>query len=217
MPVSVSASALAWVVLVPMRALPGAKSRLIDAADDASGHVRLVEAIRSDTLAAAAAAAGVAVVVPVVDAPGVTELASFVQAEAGLNGGLAEAAEWAVQRWPGHGVAALVGDLPALRAQDLAAALAAAAEQPRAYVADAPGTGTTLLSATPGTLLYPQFGPGSAARHARTGVYLAAAPGLRADVDTAEDLRAALQLGVGPATAAVLREQRSRCVHLDTA
>ena len=217
MPASVSARSLAWVVLVPMRALPGAKSRLIDAADDTLGHVRLVAAIRSDTLAAASAAAGVAVVVPVVDAPGVTELASFVQAQPGLNGGLAEAARWAAQRWPGYGLAVLVGDLPALRPQDLGAALAAAAEQPHAFVADAPGTGTTLLTAAPGALLNPEFGPGSAARHARAGVHLPAAAGLRADVDTAEDLRAALRLGIGPATAAVLRQQRSRGVRSGTA
>lgn len=217
MPTSGSASALAWVVLVPMRALPGAKSRLADAAEGAAGHARLVRAIRHDTLAAAGAAVGVAVVVPVVDGPGVTQSASFVQTQAGLNGGLAEAADWAQRRWPDRGVAALVGDLPALRAPDLSAALVAAAEQARAFVADAPGTGTTLLTATPGTPLRPQFGPGSAARHARTAVHLAAAPGLRADVDTAADLRVALRLGVGAATAAVLRQQASRGVHQGTA
>src|SRR5436305_745035 len=44
-------------------------------------------------------------------------------------------------------VAALSSDLPALRPQELAAALAAAAAADRCFVADAAGTGTTLLTA----------------------------------------------------------------------
>ncbi len=76
----------------------------------------------------------------------------------------------------------------------------------RAFVADAEGTGTTLLVAAPGVTLDPRFGGGSAARHAASG---AAAldgewPGLRRDVDTPADLAAALALGVGPATRAAL-------------
>jgi 2-phospho-L-lactate guanylyltransferase len=53
-------------------------------------------------------------------------------------------------------------------------------------------------------LVEPQFGIGSAARHDTLGARLEAGPGLRCDVDTAEDLDAAESLGLGPATAAVL-------------
>ncbi len=74
-------------------------------------------------------------------------------------------------------------------------------------VADAAGTGTTLLTAAPDVPLRPAFGGGSfqrhvsAGAHAVTGVALA---GLRRDVDTAADLDDACRLGVGRHTGAVL-------------
>jgi 2-phospho-L-lactate guanylyltransferase len=127
-----------------------------------------------------------------------------VQRTAGLNPALREAAEHATASWPADGVAALVGDLPAVRPDELAATLEAAAARPAGYVPDAEGTGTTLLTASPGTPLRPAFGPGSAARHAVHATPLAAGPGLRRDVDTTRDLDEAAALGVGPATAAAL-------------
>jgi 2-phospho-L-lactate guanylyltransferase len=71
-------------------------------------------------------------------------------------------------------------------------------------VADAAGTGTTLLTAL-GVGLDPHFGAGSARAHQQAGAVPLAGdwPGLTRDVDTAEDLRAALALGVGPRTAAL--------------
>jgi 2-phospho-L-lactate guanylyltransferase len=196
-----------WTVVIPAKALPQAKSRLLPATSDLAAHRRLVEAIRADTAAAAAAAANVARVVVVVDRtdpewqpPG----SVLVQSTPGLNAALAEAAAHAAATWPGDAVAALVGDLPALRPEDLAAALDAAAGYDRAFVLDAAGTGTTVLTARPGVLLRPAFGVGSGARHARTAHLVDAAPGLRHDVDTAADLRAAHRLGVGARTAAAL-------------
>jgi 2-phospho-L-lactate guanylyltransferase len=191
-------------VLIPAKALPEAKSRLLPASADDAAHRRLVRAIRADTLAAAGAADGVARVVVVTDRPG--EPGAFVQTGTGLNAALREAARHAAASWPADGVVALVGDLPALRPVELAAALSAAAEQPRSFVADAPGTGTTLLAARPGIPLDPAFGPGSAARHRARAAGLDAGPGLRHDVDTAADLDAAATLGLGPATAAVLAD-----------
>jgi 2-phospho-L-lactate guanylyltransferase len=202
-----------WTVVIPAKALPQAKSRLLPASADADAHRQLVRAIRSDTASAARAADGVARVLVVTDRPSDTEatdwpLASvLVQTSSGLNEALREAAEHAAANWPDDGVAALVGDLPALRPDDLAAALGQAAGHPRAHVPDAAGTGTTLLTATPGAELAPEFGDGSAARHAAGGApALTAAPGLRADVDTADDLLAATRIGVGPATAAVIAQ-----------
>jgi 2-phospho-L-lactate guanylyltransferase len=191
-----------WTVVIPTKALPEAKSRLLPASADASAHRRLVEAIRADTVAAAAAAPVVARVVLVADRPAGPGV--LVQTEPGLNPALREAAELAATSWPEDGVAALVGDLPALRPEELDTALGAAAGHPRAFVRDCAGTGTTLLTVGPGTSLRPAFGAGSARRHAADAVEVAAGPGLRHDVDTADDLAAAATVGLGPATRAVL-------------
>ncbi len=193
-----------WTVVIPAKALPAAKSRLLSASTDERAHRRLVEAIRADTAAAARAAAGVARVLVVsdrADGDGV-----LVQTVPGLNGALAEAADLAARSWPADGIAALVGDLPALRPAELAEALARAAAHPRTHVPDAAGTGTTLLTALPGVALAPAFGPGSAARHAADSVALDGGGGLRNDVDTAEDLLAASVLGLGRHTGAVLAQ-----------
>jgi 2-phospho-L-lactate guanylyltransferase len=196
-----------WTVLIPAKSLPEAKSRLLGASADPESHARLVLAIRADTITAARAAAGVARVLVVSDRPVAPDRDQvIVQAEPGLNAALREGAAHAATRWPGDGVAALVGDLPALRSEELAAVLALAAEHPRAFVSDAEGTGTTLLTAVSGQALLPAFGAGSAARHATSAAELAAGTGLRSDVDTAADLAAVLATGVGAATRAALAE-----------
>jgi 2-phospho-L-lactate/phosphoenolpyruvate guanylyltransferase len=190
-----------WTVLVPLRALPSAKSRLaVSLTPDV--HALIVEAIRADTLAAVRAAGPVARIVVIGDTDG--EGITLVQSSPGLNGALRDGAAYARERWPGDGVAALVGDLPALRPDEIASALDAAAGHPSAFVPDASGTGTTLLAATPGTALDPRFGLGSAARHAEIAAALPAGRGLRTDVDTVAELADADRFGVGPATAAVL-------------
>ncbi len=99
-------------------------------------------------------------------------------------------------------VVVLQGDLPALQAQELSEAIAAARHYKRSFVADRLGTGTSALFAF-GTPLDPRFGPDSAARHRRSGAIelTGAWPGLRCDVDTPADLAAARHLGVGSATA----------------
>lgn len=231
--------------MIPIKALPAAKSRLGDATGDAAAHARLVAAIRADTLAAVRATPTVARVVVITDraaptggadsggAAGDGPTATIVgdvnlgQTQAGLNAAVREAAGYCARRWPADGLAALVGDLPALRPDELASALAAAAHHRRAYVADAAATGTTLLTSTAPIELAPSFGVGSARRHAAVAAALDAGPGLRLDVDTAADLAAAAALGVGPATRAVLVDQSERAepadrsalpaVHLDPA
>lgn len=191
-----------WTVLIPVKALPGAKSRLAGFSADADAHARLVRAIRDDTLRAARDASGVARVVRVGDSPDVEH--DLLQHRRGLNAALAEGARLARHRWPTDGIAALVGDLPALTPAELASALAVAAEHPTGFVPDAAGTGTTLLTARPTAAFDPRFGPGSAARHGAHATALPAGPGLRQDVDTADDLRAAMLLGVGAHTVAAL-------------
>ncbi|GAA1763081.1 2-phospho-L-lactate guanylyltransferase [Agromyces humatus] len=116
------------------------------------------------------------------------------------------------RRW---GVAVLLGDLPALRPDELDAALEAASRHPLAFARDADGTGTTLATATRGavSVFEPQFGPDSAARHLAAGfVELAASDltGLTRDVDTVDALEAVLNHGVGDHTAEVVAHLADR-------
>jgi len=127
-------------VLVPVKALPGAKSRLAGLSTDAEAHARLVHAIRDDTLRAAREAAGVARVVRIGDTDDVEH--DLLQQRPGLNEALAEGAQYAAAQWPDDGIAALVGDLPALTAAELARSLAVAAHHETAFVATRRGTGT---------------------------------------------------------------------------
>jgi 2-phospho-L-lactate/phosphoenolpyruvate guanylyltransferase len=113
-------------------------------------------------------------------------------------------------RQPGA-LAVLLGDVPALRPDDLTLALIACAAHERALVPDQAGTGTVLLTARlltagPGHGLRPAFGVDSAAHHERLGAVRLDLdlPRLRQDVDTAADLRQAQRLGVGAATTALL-------------
>lgn len=196
-----------WTVIIPMRALPSAKSRLRAATSGPAAHARLVDAIRNDTLAAVAAAERVARIVLAVDRPWVaatTEHHTFIQQGRGLNAAVAQAQVWTQAQWPDDGVAALVGDLPALRSADLDAALEAAAEHDRCFTSDMWGLGTTMLTARPGVELQPAFGPQSGHRHYEIAVSLNPAPSLQCDVDTVEDLEIAVRLGVGPLTSQFL-------------
>jgi 2-phospho-L-lactate/phosphoenolpyruvate guanylyltransferase len=113
--------------------------------------------------------------------------------------------------------ALLLGDLPALRADDLGATLAAcdrllSAGAPQVTVPDADGQGTVLLAACSPGLLRPRFGIGSAAAHARVAVVLSdVAPGVRRDVDTDDHLDQAVRLGVGRRTTALLAARAAGC------
>ncbi|MCL9793571.1 2-phospho-L-lactate guanylyltransferase [Frankia sp. AgKG'84/4] len=132
----------------------------------------------------------------------------------GLNSALRHGAVVADRWWPGHALAAMSADLPALRTAELRRALIEAARHDRAVLADAAGTGTVLLTVRAGHPLDPAFGTLSHAAHRRSGaVDLTAAlgasvPGLRRDVDTVEDLAAAEHLGLGTATTAALDPRR---------
>ncbi len=236
-----------WVVVIPVKRLGAAKSRLRGAVADAH-HEGLALAMLRDTIAAVAACPDVGDVLVVTDDPVVTAMAPGLDARpvpdapsAGLNAAAAFGADVAagLHRWR----AVLAGDLPALRPGELAAALATAALGPAAlgpaaqgpaaqgpaaqgsaargtaargtaayggrhFLRDAAGTGTVLLTAGPGVPLDPHFGIGSAAAHAASGAVELSGdwPGLRHDVDTAADLSAALALGTGPHTSALLTE-----------
>jgi 2-phospho-L-lactate guanylyltransferase len=201
-----------WVVVVPVKELAVAKSRLRELAPDDRADLAL--AMSCDVVSAALAADPVTAVMVITNdlrAAAATEaLGAYVIADAedaGLNIALGNAARAAAVLHPRSGTAAVSADLPSLQAAELAAALSAGSGHPRTFVPDWHTTGTTLLTARAGVPLEPSFGSGSRERHRLSGaVELLNAEwlGLRRDVDTAEDLRAVAQLGVGPHTSAVL-------------
>jgi 2-phospho-L-lactate/phosphoenolpyruvate guanylyltransferase len=200
----------AWTVVVPVKRLAGGKSRLRGALP-AVPHEDLALALVLDTVAAAVDCPAVEAVLVVTDDPAVREPAVALGAKVipdAPGGGLNPAFRHGAAMAAGRAVVALAGDLPALRAQELGAALSAAPlAAVRGFVPDAAGTGTTLLAAPPGVSLDPRFGPDSAAAHAASGALALTGgwPTLRQDVDVPADLSAAIRLGVGAHTAALLK------------
>ena len=203
-----------WSVLLPVKVLAQAKSRLADLAGPRRAELAL--ALACDTVTAVLGCEAAARVVVITDDPvaqaTLGDLGALVipdEPRDGLNAALRHGAAVAAARWPGCGTAALSADLPALRPAELGRALDAAAARPNAFVADAAGDGTTLYTAAPGAAFRPAFGLASRARHASGGateLELRDIPGLRRDVDTPADLRAAAALGLGPRTAPLAAE-----------
>src|SRR5262249_24519339 len=202
-----------WSVVIPVKRLPLAKSRLNDGTRPAPAHRELALARALDSAAAALACPAVSRVVAVTDdelaAARLTGLGAVVvpdQPDRGLNPALVYGAGRAAALGPAEGVAVLSADLAALRPAELAAALAAAAAHPRAFVADAAGTGTPLPAAPPRVAPPPRDRPPAPAAHRESGAVELAGdwPSLRRDVDTADDLAVAAGLGLGPATSAAL-------------
>jgi 2-phospho-L-lactate guanylyltransferase len=239
-----------WTVLLPVKVLAHAKSRLAELAGERRRELAL--ALAADTIAAAGACPEVARVVVITSDPvagpllaalgaiivpdepadlrsrltaldgAALDAASLdararpngpgeLGAQEGLNAALRHGAAVAAARWPGTGLAALTADLPALSPAELGEALrtAGASAGQAAFVPDAARVGTTLYAVPPGGEFRPLFGGASRARHAASGAVqleLDDQAGLRRDVDTPDDLRAALTLGAGPRTTALAAE-----------
>lgn len=201
---------LRWGVVVPVKRLDVAKSRLAAYGERARRDLAL--AFAADVVAAAAACPVVEQVLVVTDDAQAAQLLRSLGAriapddpDAGLNPALEHGVELLRAGHPDLGVATLSSDLPALRPDDLTAVLGRVTAGGRAFVADASGTGTTLLAAAAPAPLGASYGPGSRERHRASGALEVDAPaGLRHDVDTPDDLRDAVALGVGARTAAVV-------------
>lgn len=206
--------AAAWALVLPLKPLAFAKSRLADSA----GALRpgLALAFAQDTVAAAVHCPLVGGVTVVTDDPEASVALRALGASVipdvphgGLNAALGHGAAHSRSVRPEAPVAALSADLPALRPEELTRVLTAAASSgsDRAFLADAAGVGTTLLAARAGVALQPGFGGASRARHRASGAIEITVPdvdSVRRDVDTGEDLRQALGLGVGRHTAAAI-------------
>jgi len=205
---------MTWSVLMPVKVLAQAKSRLAGLAGPRRGELAL--ALACDTATAVLGCHAVARVIVITDdqvaAAALAALGARVvpdEPRDGLNAALRYGAAHAAARWPGAGMAALSADLPALRPAEIGRALRAAAAWPTAFVADAAGDGTTLYTAAPGAAFRPSFGLASRARHAAGGAVelgLDGIPGLRRDVDTPSDLRDAVALGLGSHSAPLAAE-----------
>ena len=205
---------ITWSVLMPVKVLAQAKSRLAELTGPRRAEFAL--ALACDTVTAVLGADAVARVIVITDdqvaRAALTALGALVvpdEPRDGLNAALRHGAAYAAARWPADGTAALSADLPALRPEQISRALRAAAAWPTAFVADAAGDGTTLYTAVPGAAFRPSFGLASRARHATGGaveLVLDGVPGLRRDVDTPSDLRRAVTLGLGPHSAPLAAE-----------
>lgn len=200
-----------WDVVVPVKVLTRAKSRLTGLAPPA--RRRLALAFACDVVSVALACPVVRRVVVVTGDEGAAAALRALGAHVvdepaggGLNAALTHADALLRADPPGRaGVAALSADLPALRSDDLAAVLERAESHGRTLVADADDDGTTVLLVTDGSPLDPRYGPGSSGRHRAAGaVPIPASAGVHRDVDTAAHLREVLRWGVGPHTAGVL-------------
>lgn len=197
-----------WRLIVPVKGAPDAKSRL--RVDPGVARIDVARAMALDTIEAALASPAVASVLVVSSDPQVAAMVTGAGArvEPDPGTGLNDAVRRGRDRLAAESdarVAVLLADLPALRAPDLTAALEVCSRYDAAYVPDAEGTGTVLLTAARPDLLQPAFGADSAHRHHevahRTELDL---PRLRRDVDLAVSLSSAQALGLGPRTEAVL-------------
>lgn len=184
-------------VVVPVKRLDHAKSRLADVGDDLRRD--LVLAFLLDTVDAVAGSALVARIVVVSDDPLVArEVGGAFAGRAvvvsdppptGLNRALHRGV---TALGPGdEGVLGLCADLPAVTTAAITHLLRLAPRTGAGFVADRAGTGTTAYLVADRAQFSPRFGHGSRAAHeARGAVDLTTqvSPLLRCDVDTRADL-----------------------------
>lgn len=192
---------MGWCALVPQKALSRAKGRLELPSE---GREALAVAMLRDTVAAVRATDGVEHVMVLwdddADRLSIPPVNGVSVAGLGLNGSVEQGALVARRRFAHLDVVVVPGDLPALDPLELEVCLARAGEHARAYLPDARGEGTTLLTTTRDLPLLPAYGAGSAAGHAATGsapLRVAGVESARCDVDDLESLALALDLGCG--------------------
>ncbi len=198
-----------WSVIIPVKALHAAKSRMNAAIPPAE----LAFAFFEDTLAAAVACPQVSEVLVAtqdarIAARGRSQGCLVVRdsEHPGINAAVAWAADHARAA---DRLAVIVSDLPCLTPEALGSVLGAAAGHATAFLADADGTGTAMWFATDGATVRTHFGADSRASHQAAGAvdlvdaHPASAQAwtvARRDVDTAAALDDAALLGLGEHT-----------------
>lgn len=199
-----------WRLVVPIKDHRRGKSRLHPPQGVERSDVAL--AIAVDTLAAVRQVVPDEQLVVVTDDEQVrqllrgTEVSVVPDPGRGLNAAIS-AGLHVLPNGPG-GV--LLADLPALTAAELYDGLRRCGAVESAVVPDYTGLGTVLLTHHDASRIRPRFGTGSLARHARNATRMdLPLPRLRTDVDDQQALERAAALGLGPATAAVLRSNES--------
>lgn len=201
-----------YVVLLPVKPPASGKSRLVGLGEERRRALAVAFAL--DTAAACLTAEQVGSVLAVTDdvslARRLADIGCATTPEGptgGLNTVLHHGAMQALRHWPRLTPVAVCADLPALLPEDLDAALSAAPTNRTWFVADADGTGTTTYGA-PVSGFAPLFGVNSRTAHLRAGAeeVRGSLTTLRRDVDDLDDLWSAVELGVGPATAALVAD-----------
>ncbi|HEY8179386.1 MAG TPA: 2-phospho-L-lactate guanylyltransferase [Candidatus Limnocylindria bacterium] len=191
-------------IIVPHRGLAAAKTRLAPVLDH-DERIALARTLLVRVLEVAHQAGDdVVVISPAAELEPIVVKAGArlaVQRGMGLNAGLDQAREAA----EADGVERLVvlhGDLPNLAADDVAALMETAADEPAVVIApDRLGTGTNGLALSPPGVIGFRFGAGSFAAHraeaqiAGVDPAVVVRPGLAFDLDTPEDLARWLELG----------------------
>ncbi|MET4782550.1 2-phospho-L-lactate guanylyltransferase [Glaciihabitans sp. UYNi722] len=171
-----------WSLVVPVKGTPAAKSRM-------HGSPDLARALALDTVESALKVARVLVVTSAMAAAEFRSLGAEVILDPG--GGLNAAIAYGIERAGNGPVAVLLGDLPALLAEELESVLGVAQGMTRSVVADESGSGTVITTALEPALHQPRFGIGSFRAHRTAGYAELVVPqeyGLRRDVDTRSDL-----------------------------
>ncbi|CAN5301208.1 2-phospho-L-lactate guanylyltransferase [soil metagenome] len=193
-----------WTVVIPVKGTSGAKSRL-------GASFELAMAIALDTVAVAVGVARVIVVTPSAVAARFEQVGASVVIDPGnglpgaIEVGLAAASVGQGEK--GGPVAVMLGDLPALAADELREVFVMAESFPLAFVADAEGIGSSIILAHSAASHRPAFGADSRTAHVRAGYVelpIPPASGLRRDVDTAEQLASLPPERLGPRTRALL-------------
>lgn len=167
-----------FTIIVPVKGTSSAKSRM-----GAGDNSALALAMALDTVEVALTVAPVVVVTANAEPFLALGAAVVPDPGTGLNGAISAAIQFVAGP-----TAILLGDHPALRPTELAEALVAASVHDRALVADADGDGSALTTALGAHDL--RFGEDSRARHVASGYIELEGdwPGLRRDVDTADQL-----------------------------
>lgn len=191
-----------WHIVVPIKSRFTAKSRLHP--PEGVDKPRLALAVAMDTLEAVLAVVRADRVIVVTEDDEVRRLmdqrgvSTVDDPGRGLNSAVRAGLVEATRRDESLPTAVLLGDLPALRPDELFAGLRACAATESALVPDHDGDGSVLVTHHDPQALAPAFGRGSAARHARRCAVLPLQlPTLRHDVDDLDSLRVAVELGVG--------------------